>query len=203
MDLKQTYNRIASDWGNDHNSDTWWQKGTDIFLSHLPLGAHVLDLGCGAGIKTRYIANKGFKVTGTDFSEKMIELAKKECPRVDFEVWDLFEIGSFPRTFDAIFANAVLLHVPKARVVEVLQKIKGRINTGGFLYIAVKGIKDDGLEEKVIKESDYGYDYERFFSFFSLEELKGYVAAVGMELVYEAKTTSGRAEWLQVVAKKV
>jgi ubiquinone/menaquinone biosynthesis C-methylase UbiE len=38
----------------------------------------VLDLACGEGYNTRMLARKGAKVTGIDFSEKMIELAKSE-----------------------------------------------------------------------------------------------------------------------------
>jgi len=38
----------------------------------------VLDLACGEGYNTRMLARKGAKVTGVDFSEKMIELAKSE-----------------------------------------------------------------------------------------------------------------------------
>jgi len=36
----------------------------------------VLDLGCGTGITTRYIAELGAKVIGVDLSPKLIEFAK-------------------------------------------------------------------------------------------------------------------------------
>jgi len=41
-------------------------------------GLLVLDLACGEGYNTRILARKGANVTGIDFSEKMIELAKRE-----------------------------------------------------------------------------------------------------------------------------
>jgi 2-polyprenyl-3-methyl-5-hydroxy-6-metoxy-1,4-benzoquinol methylase len=53
-DLKNTYNKIASDWVRDHSSDDWWVEGTDIFLSLLSPGATILDVGCGGGHKTQY-----------------------------------------------------------------------------------------------------------------------------------------------------
>ncbi len=59
MDLKSTYNRIAEDWIKDHDRDTWWYEGTDKFLSLLPKGANILDVGCAGGIKSRYLTDNG------------------------------------------------------------------------------------------------------------------------------------------------
>ncbi len=202
MDLKQTYNKIAEDWVKDHNNDTWWQEGTDKFLSLLPKNATVLDVGCGGGIKSKYIADKGYRVTGIDFSEKMIEIAKRELPELDFDVVDMYELDKYEKNFDGIFAQASLLHIPKEKVLNVLQGMKSRLNAGGLLYIGVKAIKEDGIEESVVKEEDYGYEYERFFSFFSLDELKKYIKDLNLELVWEGVTGSGRASWIQVIGRK-
>jgi len=201
MDLKSTYNKIAEDWFKDHNSDTWWQDGANTFLKLLPEGGSVLDVGCGAGIKSRYLAEKGYKVIGIDFSEKMIEIAKRELPDLNFEVVDVYELDKYPKTFDGIFAHAVLLHIPKNKVMDVLKKMKSRLNSGGLLYIGVKSMKDDGIEESVVKEDDYGYEYERFFSFFSPNELKNYIQELDMDLVWEGVTGSGRASWIQVIGR--
>lgn len=203
MDLKETYNKIAEDWFKDHHNDTWWQEGTEKFLAELPKGASILDVGCGAGVKSRYLANKGFRVTGVDFSEKMIEIAKRESPEIPFEVVDVYEIDKYPKTFDGVFAQAVLLHVPKEKIRGVLAKLKDKINQNGLLYIAVKGMRDDGIEGAVKKENDYGYEYERFFSFFNLPELENYLKELGMKVVWKTNTTSGRADWLQIVGRKI
>lgn len=202
LNLKNTYNQIAEDWFKDHNQDTWWQEGTEKFLAELPVGASILDVGCGAGVKTRYLAKKGFNVTGIDFSEKMIEIAKRESPEIPFEVADLYEIDKYSKTFDGVFAQAVLLHIPKEKIREVLAKLKAKVNPGGLLYVAVKGIRDDGIEEVVKKENDYGYEYERFFSFFNLQELENYFKELNLELIWKSEATSGRADWLQIVGKK-
>lgn len=179
MDLKETYNKIAEDWFKDHKTDGWWQEGTDKFLSLLGKGSKVLDVGCGAGIKSGYLSAKGFEVTGIDFSEKFIDIARKENPKLHFDVVDIYELDKYPKKFDGIFAQAVLLHVPKARVMNVLQMMKDKLNDNGLLYIAVKGVKSDGIEEGTKKENDYGYEYERFFSYFSSEELKKYFQKLG------------------------
>ncbi len=107
------------------------------------------------------------------------------------------------KTFDGIFAQAVLLHIPKARIMEVLEKLKSKLNKGGLLYIAVKGIKDDGVEENTSQENDYGYSYERFFSYYSPEELKSYLQKLNIELVWEKTFKSGKTDWLQVIGRKI
>jgi SAM-dependent methyltransferase len=200
-DLKSTYNKIAQDWHKDHDGDIWWQEGTDIFLSFLQKNSSILDVGCAGGYKTRYIANKGYTVTGIDFSEEMIKIAKKDAPDLTFDVVDIFELDTYQKKFDGIFAQAVLLHVPKSKIMSVLESLKNKLHENGLLYIAVKGVKDDGVEEKVITEKDYGYSYERFFSFFSEKELREYFKQLNMTIVWEGNTYSGRANWVQIIAK--
>jgi len=201
-DLKSTYNKIAEDWAKDHAVDTWWILGTNKFCSIIKLKSSILDVGCGGGFKTKYLTDKGFKVVGTDFSEKMIECAKKKYPSLDFDVLDLYDLDKYKKNFDAIFAQAVLLHVPKKRMIEVLEKMKNKLNDGGFLYLAVKEKRDGKPDEEIKKENDYGYEYERFFSYFSLSELEDYLKKLNMELIWKDIANSGRTNWIQIVAKK-
>lgn len=202
MDLKDTYNTIAEDWVKDHDKDTWWQEGTEYFLSLLPKKSTILDVGCGGGIKTRYISEKGYGVMGIDFSDKMIEIAKRENPGIEFAVVDMYDINTIEKTFDGIFVQAALLHIPKNRVMEVLTKMKEKLNPNGLLYLAVKGIRDDGVEEGIKTENDYGYDYQRFFSYFSLDELKNYFTILDLEIVWEGNRGSNATNWIQIIGKK-
>jgi SAM-dependent methyltransferase len=49
----------------------------DFFLGLFPLhpGSHVLDIGCGTGRHSIELAKRGYKVTGIDLSEAMLEIA--------------------------------------------------------------------------------------------------------------------------------
>ncbi len=198
MDLKSTYNKIAKDWHKNHQQDDWWVEGVDKFISLLKQGSVVLDIGCGGGTKTKYLVNKGLKVFGIDFSEKMIGIAKREVPEADFLTMDLRDVNDLEENFDGIFVQAVLLHFPKKEIRDVLKKIINKLKDGGYLYIAVKETKSGQPEEEIKIENDYGYQYERFFSYFMLEELKNLFFDFKMKVVYE-NTING---WIQIISRK-
>jgi SAM-dependent methyltransferase len=203
MDLKSTYNKIAKDWMQDHHGDTWWVEGTDKYLSFFDSNASILDVGCGAGEKSKYLVKKGFRVTGIDFSEEMIALAKQQVPAGKFFVKDIKQSLRLEETFDGVFAQAVLLHISKKEVIGVIKNIIKPLKTGGYFYVAVKELRSGKPDEEIVKENDYGYDYERFFSYFTLEEIKGYVTEIGMSIVFEIVASSGKTNWIQIIAKKV
>lgn len=202
MNLKDTYNRIAEDWVKDHDKDTWGIPGAEKFLSFLQKGASILDVGCGGGIKTNYIASQGYDVAGVDLSERMIEIAKRDYPQLDFAVLDMYDIDQYPKTVDAIFVQAALLHIKKARVPEVLKKMAGKLNLGGLLYIAVKAKGEGGIDEEVKIENDYGYEYERFFSYYTIDELRTYLTDLNFEILWEGEANTTATKWLQVIGKK-
>lgn len=204
--LRDTYDKIAESWHKDHQRDDWWQEGTNQFISYLKNGASVLDVGCGGGTKSNYLASKGLDVLGIDFSDNMIGIASREVPNARFLVMDIKEIENLNENFDGIFMQAVLLHVPKNEVDGVLRKAVTKLNPGGSLYIAVKEKMEGGVDEEVKEENDYGYEYKRFFSYFSVDELRQRLQNIGLEIVYEdvkpPSRTARKSNWLQIVGKK-
>ncbi len=200
--MREAYNRIAEDWHQDHKPDTWWIKGTDAFISFLRPGAHVLDVGCGGGTKSAYLIEKGFRVVGIDFSDGMIEIAKREVPEAEFAVMDMKDLSGIRREFDGVFAQASLLHIPKNEVHSVFREFLSRLKPNGYLYVAVKEKNEGQLDEEIKKESDYGYEYERFFSFYTSVELKQYFLDAGLAIVYEDVVPSGKTRWISVIGRK-
>lgn len=202
MTLQETYNRIAEEWHKDHQTDDWWVEGTNAFVSFLKPGDAVLDIGCGGGTKSKYLLGKGLRVTGVDFSENMIAIARREIPGATFAVMDMRAIATLPDMFNGMFAQASLLHIPKHEAGDVIKNASTRLAPGGYFYVAVKEKKPDGPEETIKKEDDYGYPYERFFSYFTKDEIEGYLRGTGMEIVFSEITPSGNAHWIQVIGRK-
>lgn len=202
MNLKDTYNRIAEDWHKDHQADDWWIEGTDTFISFFKPGSLVLDVGCGGGTKSKYLLGAGLTVIGIDFSDKLIDIAKREVPQGEFLVMDMHDAGNLKREFDGIFAQASLLHIPKKEVSAVLHALASKLTIGGFFYIAVKGIQPGKSEEEIKEENKYGYPYQRFFSYYSIDELIRYFKELGFEIVYTNIQTTGKSNWLHVIGRK-
>jgi trans-aconitate methyltransferase len=201
MDLKSTYDKIAADWDKDHTTDDWWREGTEKFISLFPQKASVLDVGCGTGVKAKVLETNGMRVTGIDFSEAMLKIAKAKIPHARFLPMDIYDLSGLHEKFNGIFAQAILLHVPKKDVAMIIHSLVGKLNSGGYFYIAVKERREGEKEEETVKESDYGYEYERFFSYFTLKEMENHFTNEGLEIIYKSVTHSGRRNWIQLIGK--
>lgn len=203
MDLRATYNRIAQNWHQDHNSDDWWVEGLDKYISLLHPGAFVLDVGCASGLKSKYLVKKGFRVLGIDFAENLIAIARKEVPEAEFRVLDIRDIEALERQFDGIFIQAVLLRFPKDEVADILTLVLTQLKPGGLIHISVKEQKPGQAEEEVRTEDDYGYSYERFFSYFTQEEIEDILKSLNLDIVHAEVHLSGKTRWIQIIAKKL
>lgn len=201
--LRATYDRIAEDWARDHEGDTWWREWTATFASMLPHRARVLDAGCGSGQKARFFQDRGFRVIGIDFSEKLLEIARQTASASEFRQLDLRDIRTLPEQFDGVFAQASLLHIPKTEAFSVIEGMVSRLVPRGLLYIAVKAQRPGDPEEEIVTESDYGYDYERFFSYYTMDEMRTHADRLGLSVVHaEVSPVASKGNWLQVIARK-
>ena len=74
-----------------------------------------LDICCGAGTNTVYLAEKGFEVTGVDISPTAIEYAKKKATEakvhVTFSVQNFLELPFDDEEFDFVFDMGCFHHV--------------------------------------------------------------------------------------------
>jgi SAM-dependent methyltransferase len=71
-----------------------------------------IDLGCGAGANAIYLAQKGFEVTGVDYSKAALEKAQVRAEaanvQVDFILDDLTNLRHVSGTFDFLLDYGVL-----------------------------------------------------------------------------------------------
>jgi SAM-dependent methyltransferase len=106
------------------------------FLTRLAPGASILELGCGAGGDTADMLARGFAVRATDGSPEMADVASRRLGRsvetLLFE--DLDEIAAY----DAVWANACLLHVPRPELANVLARIWRALKPAGLFYASYK-----------------------------------------------------------------
>lgn len=112
---------------------------TPIYERFLPFvvdGGAVLDAGCGSGRDALHFKALGYEVTAIDASESLCKLASElldqevQCVRFDEIVWE--------RRFDAVWACASLLHVPRDELVGVFSKLSHTLKPGGLIYASFK-----------------------------------------------------------------
>ena len=91
-----------------------YQSWLDELAGLLPDAAHVLDLGCGAGVPTsRTLVELGFEVTGLDISAVQIERAARLVPQAEFVRADMVTWDCEPESYDAsIVALYAFIHIP-------------------------------------------------------------------------------------------
>lgn len=89
-----------------------------------------LDLGCGTGTSSIYLAQHGWQVTGVDFSPKAIELAHDKAQQagvnVDFHLGDVSRLDFLSKPFDLILDIGCLHGLnreSRARYAEQLRRL--------------------------------------------------------------------------------
>lgn len=172
------------------------------FQALLPPGATILDAGCAGGVKSKFLADRGFLVTGIDFAPNFIEIARREVPEAEFYTLDIRDVASLEKEFDGIVLQAVLLHFPKKGIAEILSNVITKLKRGGILFISVKEPWEGQGDEEVKTENDYGYEYERFFSYFSKRELEDTLRKLGLDIELSDIHPIGKTRWLQIIARK-
>lgn len=128
------------------------------FLSLLQAGAFILELGCGAGRDAEAMIDAGFVVDPTDGTAEIAEIAAKRLGR-NVRVMRFDELNA-SNAYDAIWANASLLHVPRKELPAVLTRISQALKPGGIHFANFKGGGTEGRDEK-----------NRYYNFFELEEM--------------------------------
>ena len=87
-------------------------------------GSHkILDFGCGPGRDLQTFRSLGHEPIGLDGCEQFVEMARSHA---HVEVWheDFLALSLPDDTFDGVFANASLFHVPGTALPEVLRQIQ-------------------------------------------------------------------------------
>ncbi|MBR8743418.1 class I SAM-dependent methyltransferase [Nocardiopsis sp. MG754419] len=107
-------------------------------LDSLAPGAHVLDLGSGTGLPTaRQLVNAGARVTGFEFSQGMLDLARSNVPEAEFRQADILDLDPVETSYDAIVAFFSLLCLPKDRIADALGRVRASLAPGGLLCLSM------------------------------------------------------------------
>jgi SAM-dependent methyltransferase len=95
----------------------------------------VLDLGCGSGWLSIYLARQGFTVTGLDIAEHAIHLARmwadQEELEIEFDIGDIAEMEYAMGSFEAVVANSIFEHLTYELARHTVKRLKSLLLPGG------------------------------------------------------------------------
>ena len=116
------------------------------FLRHVKKGGSIIDLGCGGGRDLKFFKDNDYYAVGIDASEELCSIAAaySGCPVIccDFLTW-------IPETkFDAIWANASLVHLTEDQILTVITSKSVFLKEGGVFYFSMKKEIAKGLDAK-------------------------------------------------------
>lgn len=167
----------------------------DAFSNTLPQGGRILNVGSGSGRDALLLRDLGFEVICVDASSAMIELTRK----LGFESYlQTFEQMDFPEgSFDGAWAYTSLIHVPPQQAQHATAKIHSFLKPRAPFAIGVI----TGDNDKMVERSTMP-GVQRYFKFYSSEELKTLIEPVGFQFMSEETYQPHNSVYLNQLYRK-
>lgn len=163
---------------------------------------NILDLGCGTGRNSNYLAEKGNKVIGIEIAKTALEIAKSRAKEAGVEVdYRLGDIGA-PYDIEDESIDIILDVTSSNSLDEVgrhvyLKEVSRVLKSGGYVFVRalckdgnknVKNLlkdspgkeqdtyvlKEIGLTERVFSREDFVKMYGQYFKILSLTKKTSY-----------------------------
>lgn len=133
---RDAYDRWGPHYDAEPNPQTVLEEPHVLRLVDPKSGDTILDAACGTGRYTRLFHQAGAHVVGIDFSEKMLQEARRRCPNVQFHNLDLREKLPFQdAAFCKINCAQALKHIPDLS--RPISEFSRMLVSGGNLTISV------------------------------------------------------------------
>ena len=165
------------------------------FLAELSAGARILELGCGGGRDAQAMLAAGHSVEPTDGSPAIARKAEELLP-IPVRVMRFEELDS-REAYDAVWASASLLHVPRHELPAILAKIRAALKPGGLHHASFKAGGGEGRDRN-----------GRYFNYLTRDEL---IAAYRASGDWEVLSTSeyigggfdrGQGPWVAIMVRR-
>lgn len=153
----------------------------------------ILDFGCGPGRDVYYFKSIGHKPVGLDGSLEFCQHAKTytQCTILHQQFLNLTLASE---SFDGVFANASLFHIPSQSLAGVLAQLNHCLRPGGVLFMSNP------------RGSAEGWNGQRFGHYMEFEQVQVYLKVAGFKVLehyYRPKDQPReRQPWLAVVGRK-
>lgn len=153
-----------------------------IELLGLKMTQRALDLGCGIGRISEYVAEQtGAEIIGIDLAERAIQAARQRVAskqtRVSYQVGDIEALHFEPQSFDAVFCVDSLYEMTVEQLIVILKRLRTLLRDGGQMAFTFgnngrKGKRFQPSETKLgLALAELGYPFQ-------VEDLTPYLNAM-------------------------
>ena len=149
--LAPDYHLVYEDWAaSSHLQAAALDR---IIREHRPTATEVLDCSCGIGTQALGLARLGYRVVGTDISERSLERARNEAASqgVDatFAACDFRDLSPIPGSFDVVIScdNAIPHLLTDEDLMRAFRAMRSKLRPEGLLVISVRDY-DKALGER-------------------------------------------------------
>lgn len=203
MDSKKTvregYNVIAERYLSERKRDSEDVRLLDELIERLPAHAKVLDAGCGAGVPISQRLSERFHVTGVDFSDAQIQLARRNVPHATFLCEDMTELNFPDNTFDGVTSYYAIIHIPREQHQALLANFHRMLKLGGLALLCL------GAEHLIDDIDENFYGARMYWSHYDRETYLKMLTELGFQLIWSrlvADESCEGAKHLFVLAQK-
>jgi len=141
----------------------------------------ILELACGPGNVTRFLKNNfsESRIFAVDLAPRMIEIARKNLPDVDFRVMDVRDISDLDEHFDAVMCSFCLPFLSKADAAKLIADCSALLNKGGVVYLSTM----EGDETRAgFETTSFSGDAGIYFNYHRQPDLEDAFAKNGFEI---------------------
>jgi ubiquinone/menaquinone biosynthesis C-methylase UbiE len=83
-----------------------------IGIGRFGRGSRVCDLGCGSGVFTNLLRQRGCQAVGLDISPKLVAIGRRSFPDIEFLEGDVERLPFPDASFDGVLLSGIIHHLP-------------------------------------------------------------------------------------------
>ena len=193
--VEESYDKMGETYHNFRDNEKF-NRELHKFADFLPSSGKVLDAGCGVGRPvSQFLVKKGFKVTGVDISQKMIDLARENVPEGSFYQKNILTLDFSDNSFDGIICVYTLWHIPRKDHSSIIGNFHRMLKENGILVI------NTGIHESEGMSQFFGEPM--LWSANDPMKTLAFVKGRGFDIIFEGILTLGGERQYWIFAKKV
>lgn len=200
---REAYEADAAAWAGRWQDKGFLAHRFDRFRALLSGHARVLDAGCGPGLDAAQLRQRGLLVTGLDITRSMLAVARARGGVERVVQGDLRSLPFRDGRFDAAWASASLLHLPKSQVKQALLEVRRVLRHEGIFHSSMKAGQYDGFMDPI---PGHTIKARRYFAHYQPEEWNALLRASGFEVVQQeidnTEATPPDTPWIVTYARK-